>query len=336
MTKPTLLDCTLRDGGNQNDWRFTGTDVRTIVSGLDSARVDVIEVGYRGGSGSRNSPTAGASAHCSPEYLASLPDTDHAELAVMVVPAVCSVQSMEDLPDSPVTMVRLAAYPWNTARIPEYVDAVRALGLRVSVNLMAVSYVGMTQLRDIAEDLAPSPPDVMYVADSFGALNPDSLRARVEVLRARLDTPIGVHTHNNLGLAAANALAALDAGVAWIDASLCGMARGAGNLATEQAAAFFTSWPRYSTDVLLTEVCETSEYVAERVLPKPMTVRRSEIAAGVNDHHFYFQERVERISASHGLDPWRVGREIGVGRPREVTNALVESVCQKMTEMSSV
>ncbi|WP_306368974.1 hypothetical protein [Nocardiopsis sp. CC223A] len=330
MIAPRLLDCTLRDGGNQNDWGFTETDAHTIVSTLDRAGVDVIEVGYRGGSGSRTSPTAGIAAHCPPEYLASLPETSHAELAVMAVPAVCPARSLADLPDSPVTLVRVASYPWNTDALPAYLDAVRALGLRVSVNLMAVSYVDTDELRRIAESLAPAPPDVFYIADSFGSLTPDGLRDRVEVLRGSITAPIGVHTHDNLGLAAANAIAALDAGAGWLDASLCGMARGAGNLATERAAAFLTRWDRYRTGADPAAVCEASEYVAERVLPRPMVVRRAEIAAGINDHHYYFQERVDKISAAHGSDPWDVGRRLGKSRPHRVSDEAVETICEDM------
>ncbi|MFF5982834.1 hypothetical protein ACFY78_28685 [Streptomyces olindensis] len=328
--KPTLLDCTLRDGGNQNDWQFTATDVHTIVSTLDAARVDVIEVGYRGGSGSKASATAGPSAHCTPEYLAALPAVSHAELAVMVVPTVCPASAMDDLPDSPVSMVRVAAYPWNIDGVPEYVRAVRALGLKVGVNLMAVSYTTLEQLAEVAAVVAAEAPDVFYIADSFGALTPDDVRRRIELLAERLPTPLGLHAHNNLGLAAANAVAGLDAGVSWLDASLCAMARGAGNLATEQAAAFLTAWPKYDTHADLPLVCEAAEYVAEQVLPRPMTVRRAEIAAGINDHHFYFQDRIEKISARHGLDPWEVGRRIGAARPRKVLDETVEDVCREL------
>ncbi|WOX10314.1 hypothetical protein [Streptomyces sp. N50] len=330
--KPILLDCTLRDGGNQNDWQFTPTDVHTIVSTLDAARVDVIEVGYRGGSGSRASATAGPSAHCTPEYLAALPDVSHAELAVMVVPTVCPVQAMADLGDSPVSMVRIAAYPWNIDGVPEYVRAVRALGLKVGVNLMAVSYTTPEQLAGIADTVASELPDVFYIADSFGALTPDDVRQRVGLLAERLPIPLGIHAHNNLGLAAANALAGLDSGVGWLDASLCAMARGAGNLATEQAAAFLTAWPRYETHADLALVCEAAEYVAEQVLPRPMTVRRAEIAAGINDHHFYFQDRIEKISARHGLDPWEVGRRIGAAQPRKVLDETVERLCRELAD----
>lgn len=328
--KPILLDCTLRDGGNQNDWQFTATDVRTIVSTLDAARVDVIEVGYRGGSGSRASATAGPSAHCTPEYLAALPAVSHAELAVMVVPTVCPVRAMDDLPDSPVSMVRIAAYPWNIDGVPEYVRAVRALGLKVGVNLMAVSYTTEERLAEVAAVVASETPDVFYIADSFGALTPDDVRRRIELLAGLLPAPLGIHAHNNLGLAAANAVAGLDAGVSWLDASLCAMARGAGNLATEQAAAFLTAWPRYDTHADLPLVCEAAEYVAEQVLPRPMTVRRAEIAAGINDHHFYYQDRIDKISAHHGLDPWEVGRRIGAARPRKVLDETVENVCREL------
>ncbi|NLU69828.1 aldolase [Streptomyces sp. HNM0574] len=334
--KPVLLDCTLRDGGNQNDWHFTETDVRTIVSTLDRARVDVIEVGYRGGSGSRSSDTAGPSAHSSPEYLAALPETSHADLAVMVVPTVCPLSALEDLPDSPVSMVRIAAYPWDVERVPEYVRAVRDLGLRPGVNLMAVSYAGPEELARIARTVRSEAPDLLYMADSFGALTPDGVRERVALLTETVGVPVGVHMHNNLGLAAANALAALDAGAAWLDASLCAMARGAGNLATEQAAAFLTAWPKYETHTDLSALCEASEYVAEQVLPRPMTVRRAEIAAGVNDHHFYFQDRIDKISAEHGLDAWAVGRRLGAARPRKVSDETVADICARLTTGESV
>ncbi|MFI0982522.1 hypothetical protein ACH4SP_36635 [Streptomyces sp. NPDC021093] len=329
--KPVLLDCTLRDGGNQNDWQFTPTDVQTIVSTLDVARVDVIEVGYRGGSGSRNSATAGPTARCTPEFLAALPPTSHAELAVMVVPTVCPLDAMDDLPDSPVSMVRVAAYPWNIDGVPAYVRRARELGLRTTVNLMAVSYADLAELSGVAATVGSELPDVMYVADSFGSLTPDGVRQRIELLAGRLDCPIGIHAHNNLGLAAANALAAMDSGATWLDASLCAMARGAGNLATEQAAAFLTAWPAYETHTDLPAVCDAAEYVAEQVLPRPMTVRRAEIAAGINDHHFYYQDRLEKAAARFGLDPWDVGSLIGARRPRKVLDDVIENVCRKMT-----
>ncbi len=329
--RPVLLDCTLRDGGNQNDWRFSERDVTTIVSTLDAARVDIIEVGYRGGSGSADSTTAGAGAHCTPEYLAALPETGHAELAVMVVPTVCPVDAMDDLADSPVSLVRIAAYPWNVDEVPAYVAAARRLGLRTSVNLMAVSYTDLAELEVAAKTVARETPDVTYIADSFGALTPDGIAARIEVLAGTLEgSALGIHAHNNLGLAAANAIAALEVGAGYLDASLCGMARGAGNLATEQAAAFLTAWPRYATGTDLPLIGEAARYVADHVLPRPMPVGSAEIAAGLNDHHYYYLPHIEAAAARHGLDPWEIGRRVGRLRPRKVRADVVDTACQEL------
>jgi 4-hydroxy 2-oxovalerate aldolase len=333
--KPILLDCTLRDGGNQNNWNFTADDVRAIVSTLDSAGVDVIEVGYRGGSGSRDSSRSGPSAHSSPTYLTDLPEVRHALLAVMVVPTVCPVTQLQDLPDSPIGMVRIAAYPWDMGAVPRYIAAVHELGLLASVNIMAVSYASRAQLVDIANLIRAEQPDAVYVADSFGSLTPDDIRSRIALLAQELASPIGIHAHNNIGLATANAIAALDSGATWLDASLCAMARGAGNLATEQAAAFLTAWPKYETDVDVPLICRAADYVNDYVLPHPMLVRRPEIAAGLNDHHYYFQERIDRAADSLGHDAWRIGQLVGAIRPRKVHDDVVESACRQLKGTNS-
>jgi 4-hydroxy 2-oxovalerate aldolase len=334
--RPTLLDCTLRDGGNQNAWRFTDHDVATIVEVLDRAGVDVIEVGYRGGSGSGMPSDAGSPAFSSPEYLTSLPDTTRARLAVMVVPSVCPASAMDDLSDGPVDLVRIASYPWNVGGVPDYLDHAHALGLAASVNIMAASYVSPDELGRIARLLASASPDVVYIADSFGGLTPDDVRARIRALVEALECPIGIHAHNNLGLGVTNAVAALEVGATWIDASLGAMARGAGNVATEQAAAFLRAWPRFSSNVEPSLVCDASEYMAENVLPRPMVVRRAEIAAGLNNHHYYYQEHIDKIATHYGLDPWEVGDRVGGHRPHRVSDALVDEVCREMARTTDV
>lgn len=75
--------------------------------------------------------------------------------------------------------------------------------------------------------------DVVYTTDSAGALLPDGVRERVTAMKAALKVPIGFHSHNNLGLAIGNSLAAIEAGATYIDGSLGGLGAGAGNTATE-------------------------------------------------------------------------------------------------------
>ena len=62
---------------------------------------------------------------------------------------------------------------------------------------------------------------------------PNEVRAKFTALRRSLEVPLGFHSHNNLGLAIGNTVAALENGATWVDGSLAGLGAGAGNTTTE-------------------------------------------------------------------------------------------------------
>src|SRR5699024_715597 len=75
--------------------------------------------------------------------------------------------------------------------------------------------------------------DVLYLVDSYGGSFPHEVKRVAEQLKPRLDCQLGFHGHNNLETALTNTLAALKAGVEYVDGTILGMGRGAGNLKTE-------------------------------------------------------------------------------------------------------
>ncbi|ALS57069.1 hypothetical protein [Rathayibacter toxicus] len=324
MTAITLLDCTLRDGGNHNSWQFTPQDVDEIVTRLDRAGVPFIEIGYRGGSGSHSAMNTGASARCDDEYLAALPAVTQAAFVAMVVPTVCSLKDALHLAHSRVKVVRVAVYPWDAHLAPAYIEALRAAGLRVTVNLMALSYTDQDSLhRIVGMFTGDAAPDVFYVADSFGALTPRTVTSVITQLVGSSSAPVGVHFHNNLGLSAANTLAAIDAGARWVDASLASLARGAGNLATEQATAICEAAGIAVGDISSEAVADAAEYVLRNVLDGPLYTSRSELLSGLNNHHYYFQKHINEIAADLDLNVRELGRRVGCARPKKVTRELV-------------
>jgi len=110
-------------------------------------------------------------------------------------------------------------------------------GFATTVNLMAVSTVTDRDLDAALDALAQSRVPVVYVVDSFGAFFPRDVVALVQRYQEALgDKTVGIHAHNNQQLAFANTLAALDAGAAYLDATLYGFGRGAGNCPLELLA----------------------------------------------------------------------------------------------------
>lgn len=215
--KVQLIDCTFRDGGNFNNWLFTDNDINEVMENLDGAGIDIIEVGYRGGSGSNKAILVGQAAHCSKEFLERLPLTKQASLAVMVVPSSCPIKDLEDLDSKLVKWVRVASYPHNVKNALPYVEYLKSRGFNVGMNLMAASYSCTKDIQKIAKLGSEAGADVFYIADSFGALTPDDVSERIQSIVEVVSCPVGFHGHNNLGLAFVNTLEAIKSGASYID-----------------------------------------------------------------------------------------------------------------------
>ncbi len=101
---------------------------------------------------------------------------------------------------------------------------------------MQVADRSQAEVEALASEAAKWPLDVLYFADSMGSMNPVQTARIIGWLRKHWNGPLGIHTHDNMGLALQNTLRALDEGVTWLDSTVTGMGRGPGNAKTEQLA----------------------------------------------------------------------------------------------------
>ncbi|HDR9880360.1 aldolase [Burkholderia cenocepacia] len=326
-----LIDCTLRDGGNLNNWKFSDSDISRLVGHLDAAGVDLIEVGYRGGSGSKRDTDSGKTANVPATLLNSLPRLTRAELAVMAIPKVCSPALLDDLVDTPVQWVRVAVYPQDAKLAYSFVSHLKRRGHHVGVNLMAATYATPAETIDIAKNAESAGADMFYIADSFGAMSPQQVDAYIRRLVDAVDIEIGFHGHNNLGLAFVNAFAARNAGATCLDTSLCGMARGAGNLVTEQVIAS-AGWLLDDRAVNLQDALCAAELVYKNYMAEAMPVRRREIECGLGNIHYYSYADFQAVAERFGVD--RVHLMSAVSDSREVRASLdrIESTARLLTE----
>lgn len=236
-----VVDCTLRDGGYYNAWDFAPDLVHRYLAAAASAGIDVVELGFRSFPQPR---FLGAFAFTTDELLRSLPIPETLTVGVMVnasdlLAHVGSAAATVDelfapAGDSPVALVRIAAHLPELSRIEPYARRLHDLGYRVGVNLMQTSRFTTDEITAAAAGIAAwDAVEVLYFADSLGSMADAEVRDAYAAVRAGWPGPIGVHTHDNRGRALTNTLAALDAGVTWLDATVRGMGRGPGNPRTE-------------------------------------------------------------------------------------------------------
>ena len=149
--------------------------------------------------------------------------------------------------DSVIDMVRTATYIHQIPAAIEMIQNAHEKGYETTVNIMAISKVREEELDNGLEILAECDVDVIYLVDSFGAFYPEQLRRLTDKymnIAEKHGKKIGIHAHNNQQLAFANTIETCACGVSYLDATMGGMGRGAGNCSMELLLGFLKN-PKY-------------------------------------------------------------------------------------------
>ena len=240
MKKIKILDCTLRDGGYYNNWDFSNEVVTDYLKTMSIVGVDYVELGFRS---FQSKDFKGPTWYTTDSYLKSLSIPKNITIGVMVNAYelishrsgyVKATKLMFKLAkDSKVKFVRLACHFNEFNETAKICKLLKHMGYVVTINLMQISEQSKEKILSITKQIKEIGLDVLYFADSLGAMDPSDISNLIKTLRKNWKGPLGIHTHNNLGKAVANSLAAIHLGVQWIDSTVTGMGRGAGNAQTE-------------------------------------------------------------------------------------------------------
>ncbi|MBE8718354.1 aldolase catalytic domain-containing protein [Cellvibrio polysaccharolyticus] len=236
-----ILDCTLRDGGYYNCWNFPLDVTNKYLNAMHAAGVNVVELGLRS---KINKGFNGANAYSTEDYLRTLTIPKDLKIAVMVnaselvtsdyLPSVLESLFPVHAKDSAVYMVRIACH------VHEFINALPACkwlkerGYIVGFNLMQVADRSQTEIEALSFEASKYPIDALYFADSMGSMTPSQTSEIIGWLRKHWHGAMGIHTHDNMGLALSNTLQAIKDGVTWLDTTVTGMGRGPGNARTEE------------------------------------------------------------------------------------------------------
>lgn len=231
MTK--LLDCTMRDGGHLNGWNFSENCVRASYFAAVKAGADYFEIGYRF---QNPKPEWGKFATCDDEFLMSLfTPSEKCKLSLMIDAGKCGLDRFVDCkPElTPISLVRVATYPQKLDIAFELVEGLKKKGYSVFLNFMAISEYKEEHFEKIKNWKNKDILESVCFADSFGSFIPKDIEFYYNKLKSLGFKNISFHSHNNLQLAFANSIKAIDLGFYCIDASIYGMGRGSGNLPAE-------------------------------------------------------------------------------------------------------
>jgi len=239
--KISVLDCTFRDGGYYCDWNFHKSIVQKYLKAISQSKVDIVEIGFRFISKSK---FLGPFAYSLDDFLKDLNLPSGVDYAVMInaselinydggITEAVNILFSEKK-DSPVDIVRIATHPKDLAGCQEIANNLKVLGYRVFLNIMQISSLESDSISDLAKNIKTwGSIEVLYFADSLGNLEADSVDMITSAIKKEWNGPIGIHTHDNKNQALSNSIKAIECGVNFIDATILGMGRGAGNAKLE-------------------------------------------------------------------------------------------------------
>jgi 4-hydroxy 2-oxovalerate aldolase len=253
----SVLDCTIRDGGICNDWYFDHALVNRCWKALVESGVDYMEVGYRTQPGAFGRDKVGPWRFCDEEQLARVVEPSRIRLTTMVDIGRVTEAEIPPKKESVIDVVRVAAYAHQVEDALRIIGHCLESGYETLLQLMAVSEVPSDLLDDCLKQIAGSGIHGVSIVDSYGSLYPHHVRYLVHKYQNYLGGGIrlGGHFHNNQQQAFANTIAAIDEGVDFVDATIHGIGRGAGNCPLELLL-FYLDNPRYDPRPILDLVDE--------------------------------------------------------------------------------
>jgi len=305
-----LIDSTMRDGMHAVSHQFVPADIERIAAALENAGVDTVEICHGDGLGGSSFQYGFAAAEDADYFKAAMKVLKKTKLAVLLIPGIGTVEDLKAAAGGGAEVVRVATHVTEADVGLQHIAAARKLGMEAIGFLMMTHMADVPALVEQAKRFEGYGAEAVYVTDSAGALLPGEVAERVSAVKAAVSIPVGHHAHNNLGLAIANSLAAVEAGADYIDACCRGLGAAAGNAQLEVLNAVLIK-SGYRTGIDLYKIMDAADEVVAPLMRRPSAVDRNSLTIGYAGTYGSFLLHAVRAADKYGVDPRDILLEMG-------------------------
>lgn len=305
-----ITEVSLRDGSHAVAHQFTEEQVRSVVRALDDAGMHNIEVSHGDGLGGSTLQYGRSLVDEMKLIEAAVDESKQAKIAVLLLPGIGTVHELKQARSLGASLVRVATHVTEADVSAQHLYMARELGMEAIGFLMMSHSAPIEKLVEQAKLMESYGAEAVYVTDSAGALLPHQVRERIEALKQALSIEIGFHAHNNLSLAVANTLVAIEEGATRIDGSVRCLGAGAGNTQTEVLIAVLDRLG-LNIGIDLYKMMDLAEHIVGPLLQRPQEIVTGSLVMGYAGVYSSFLLHADRASKRFGIDSRDILIELG-------------------------
>ncbi|MFY1672831.1 hypothetical protein ACN27G_23195 [Plantactinospora sp. WMMB334] len=293
-----VLDTTLREGSYVVDFQLDERFVVGLLNRLDETPISKIEIGHGVGFEAERTGIRPCNIDLKSWCEIARSELASSQWGMFAQPEFSRLETLRELCDQGMSFVRIGMSPEQVQANLGYLRRATEMCDQVYLNLMKSSATPADLIPGLL-DRIPDNIAGLYIVDSYGSMLPSDVN-RYILAAKECCSVVGFHGHDNLGMANANSMAALDSGASIIDGTLAGIGRGAGNAETESLAGILSIVGddifSYQKLAKIAEFCRASLHVTP-------DNRNLQVLGGVIGVHSGFFPLIEEICAENFLDP---------------------------------
>lgn len=310
MKKIMIVDSTLRDGSHAMRHQFTIDNVSQYAKAAEEAKIPMIVVGHGNGLGASSLQLGRSLVGDTEMVKAARKELKNTKLAVFIIPGFGTIRDHLDPVFDMVDAVFVACHCSEATVTKQHIRAINSRGKDVYGVLMMTHMLPPEGLLEQAKLMEEYGAAGVLLMDSAGALTMEDVRARVAALHGGLKIKVGFHAHNNLGLAVANSLVAVEAGADIMDCTMRGLGAGAGNCQMEVLIGAMHKMGM-ETGIDDYKAMDISEDIVAKIMKKPQVVSRISLTSGMAGVFSGFCPLAEKAGEQFGVDPRDILMELG-------------------------
>ncbi|PKU52604.1 MULTISPECIES: 4-hydroxy-2-oxovalerate aldolase [Lysinibacillus] len=332
MSQIYLTEVALRDGSHVVAHQFSSEQVRYVTKQLSEAGVPYIEVTHGDGLGGSSLQYGFSKEHDIALIRAAAEVAGDSKITVLLIPGIGTIHHLKEAYEAGARVVRVATHVTEADVSKQHIETAKALGMEAFGFLMMSHSASPEKVLEQALLMESYGADAVYVTDSAGAMLPSDVQNRIRLLRAHLNIEIGFHAHNNLSLAVANTLVAIQEGATRIDGSICCLGAGAGNTQTEVLVAVLNRMG-IETGIDLYQILDLADYVRANILPHPQDITTGSLVMGYAGVYSSFLRHANIAAEKVGVDARDILVELGklnvVGGQEDTIIEVAQKIAQQ-------